>query len=182
MTSIEPDATQEPAPGPPGPDAPAAPAEPAAQAQLAELNDKWLRARAELENVRRAARLDVDAARRYGAAPALAALLSVLDNLQRALSAPPSGAPADFLQGLRFIAQQFAAALAEQGVTPVPAEPGQALDPRCHQALLEEPSDAQPPGCILRVALAGYRLHDRLLRPAQVVVAREPAPPPAENA
>ncbi|MBM3985272.1 MAG: nucleotide exchange factor GrpE, partial [Planctomycetes bacterium] len=117
--------------------------------------------------------------------PALAALLSVLDNLQRALESPPPGAPQDFLQGLRFIEQQFAAVLAEQGVTPVLPEPGQALDPRSHQALIEEPSDGQPPGSILRVAVPGYRLHDRLLRPAQVIVARAPAAaapePPAEG-
>ncbi len=68
-------------------------------AQLTELTDKWLRARAELENVRRAARQDVDAARRFGAAPAFARLLDVLDNLQRALAAPPAGVPADFPAG-----------------------------------------------------------------------------------
>jgi molecular chaperone GrpE len=180
MSATEPEAREEPAPEPPAPEACAAPAAAASDPALAELNDKWLRARAELENVRRAARLEAEAARRYGAGPALAALLSVLDNLQRALESPPPGAPQDFLQGLGFIQQQFAAVLAEQGVTPVTAEPGQALDPRCHQALLEEPSDAQPPGRILRVAAPGYRLHDRLLRPAQVIVARAPAPPAAE--
>ncbi len=174
MSATDPDASAVPVPEPP--DTGAGPA-PAPDAALAELNDRWLRARAELENMRRAARQEVESARRYGAAPALAALVSVLDNLQRALESPPPGAPQDFLQGLRFIQEQFAAVLAEQGVTPVPAEPGQALDPRCHQALLEEPSDGQPPGSILRVAVPGYRLHDRLLRPAQVIVARAPAPP-----
>lgn len=153
----------------------APPATPPAE-QLAELNDRWLRARAELENVRRSARQDVDTARRYGAAPAFAALLGVLDNLQRALAAPPAGTPEDLLQGLRFIEQQFAAVLAEQGVAAVRAEPGQPLDPRHHEALMEEDSADLPPGAIVRVALAGYRLHDRLLRPAQVVVARAPQP------
>lgn len=172
MSETEPDASAEPAPEVSAPVT-------APDATLAELHDRWLRARAELENVRRAARLDVETARRYGAAPALAALLAVLDNLRRALEPPPPGAPQDFLQGLRFIEQQFAAVLAEQGVSPVPAEPGQPLDPHCHQALLEEPSDRQPPGRILRVAVSGYRLHDRLLRPAQVIVARAPDPPAA---
>lgn len=163
--------TEAPPPEAAGGAPPPAPAEP-----LAELNDRWLRARAELENVRRSARQDVDAARRYGAAPAFAALLGVLDNLQRALAAPPAGTPEDLLQGLRFIEQQFAAVLAEQGVTAVRAEPGQPLDPRSHEALMEEDAADLPPGAIVRVALAGYRLHDRLLRPAQVVVARAPQP------
>jgi len=171
-----PDDPPRPEPAPAGAPAPAEAAAP--EAQVAELNERWLRARADLENVRRAARQDVEAARRYGAAPAFGALLGVLDNLQRALSAPPAGTPDDLLQGLRFIEQQFAAVLAEQGVVPVRAEPGQALDPRCHQALMEEDAEGLAPGAIVRVALPGYRLHERLLRPAQVVVARAPQPAP----
>jgi len=150
--------------------------EPAPDAQIAELTDKWLRARAELENVRRAARQDVDAARRYGAAPAITSLLAVLDNFQRALAAPPAAVPADFLQGLRFIEQQFLAVLEEHGVSRVTPEPGQPLDPRVHQALHEEDAPELPPGSIVRLLLPGYRLHDRLLRPAQVVVARREEP------
>jgi len=146
-------------------------AEAAPEAQIAELTDRWLRARAELENVRRAARQDVEAARRFGAAPAFTSLLSVLDNLQRALAAPPPATPPDFLQGLHFIEQQFLAVLAEHGVARVQPEPGQAFDPRSHQAVQEEAAPGLPPGSIVRALLPGYRLHDRLLRPAQVVVA-----------
>ena len=147
-------------------DAPSTP-----EAQLAELTDKWLRARAELENVRRAARQDVDAARRFGAAPAFTSLLAVLDNMQRALATPPPSVPADFLQGLQFIEQQFVAVLGEHGVSRILPEPGTPFDPRLHQAVQEEDSDL-PPGSVARVLLPGYRLHDRLLRPAQVIVAR----------
>jgi len=146
--------------------------EPTPDGQLAELTDKWLRARAELENVRRAARQDVDAARRFGAAPAITSLLAVLDNFQRALAAPPAAVPADFLQGLRFIEQQFLSVLEEHGVSRVTPEPGQPLDPRVHHAVQEEDAPDVAPGAIVRVLLPGYRLHDRLLRPAQVVVAR----------
>jgi molecular chaperone GrpE len=149
---------------------------PAPEAQVAELTDRWLRARAELENVRRAARQEVETARRFGAAPAFAGLLAVVDNLQRALAAPPAGVPEDFLQGLHFIEQQFFAVLSEHGVSRIVPEPGQPLDPRLHQALMEEDAPDLPPGSIVRALLAGYRLHDRLLRPAQVVVARAPAP------
>ena len=165
MSDIDPDAFTD-------PDEQAAGGEPAPDAQLAELTDKWLRARAEIENVRRAARQDVDAARRFGAAPAITSLLAVLDNFQRALAAPPAAVPADFLQGLHFIEQQFLAVLEEHGVSRLTPEPGQPLDPRVHQALHEEDAPGVAPGAIVRVLLPGYRLHDRLLRPAQVVVAR----------
>jgi len=140
--------------------------------QVAELQDKWLRARADIENVRRSMRLDVDSARRYGAAPVLTGLLEVLDNLQRALAAPPAGIDPTFLHGLQLIEQQFLAVLAAHGVTPVPAARGQMLDPNSHRALMEQPSDEVAPGAILQVAAPGYRLHDRLLREAQVIVAR----------
>ena len=153
----------------------ALPLEPSPEQQIAELQDKWLRARAELENVRRAGRQDADQARRYGAGPVLLALVSVLDNLQRALAQPPAGLDEDFLRGLRLIEQQFLAALASAGVSTVPAERGQAFDPNLHRALLEQPTDEVPPGAILQVVVPGYRLHDRLLREAHVVVARAAA-------
>ena len=148
------------------------------ETQVAELKDKWLRARAELENLRRTSRQDVDTARRFGAAPAFTRLLDVLDNLRRALAAAPAGAPADFLQGLALIEQQFLAVLEEHGVSAVPAEPGQALDPRMHQAIAETDAPDAAPGTIVGVPVSGWRLHDRLLRPAQVVVARAPRPAP----
>jgi molecular chaperone GrpE len=150
--------------------------EAAPEAQIAELKDKWLRSRAELDNLRRTSRQEVDAARRFGAAPAFTRLLEVLDNLRRALAAAPAGTPADFLQGLALIEQQFLGVLEEHGVSAVPAEPGQPLDPRLHQAIAEEDAPGLPAGAIVRVAVSGWRLHDRLLRPAQVVVARAPRP------
>jgi molecular chaperone GrpE len=143
---------------------------------VAELTDKWLRAKAELENVRRTSRLEAEQARRYGAAPVLVGLLSVLDNLQRALAAPPAALDAEYLAGLQLIERQFLDVLATHGVTPVPAARGMPLDPSMHRALMEQESDEIAPGCILLVAVPGYRLHDRLLREAQVVVARAPAP------
>ncbi len=150
-------------------------ATPSSEEQLADLRDRWLRARAELENVRRAARLDVDQSRRFGAAPALLALIGVLDNLQRALGAAPPGLDEGFQNGLKLIERQFLDALAAQGVTEVPAA-GTTFDPKLHRALMEQPSEDASPGTILHVAVPGYRLHDRLLREAQVVVARRPEP------
>ena len=145
-----------------------------AESQVAELKDKWLRTLAEMDNVRRAARIECEQARRYGATPLLLGLLGVLDNLQRALAAPPAGIDPDWLAGLRLIERQFTDALAADGVVPVPAEKGQRFDPTVHRAIMEQESDEVDPGTILALAVPGYRLHDRLLREAQVVVARAP--------
>jgi molecular chaperone GrpE len=144
------------------------------ESQVAELKDKWLRTLAEMDNVRRAARIECEQARRYGATPLLQGLLSVLDNLQRALAAPPAGIDPEWLAGLRLIERQFTDTLAANGVVPVPAETGQRFDPTMHRAIMEQESDEVDPGSILAVAVPGYRLHDRLLREAQVVVARAP--------
>jgi len=145
-----------------------------AESQVAELKDRWLRALAEMDNVRRAARIECEQARRYGATPLLQGLLGVLDNLQRALAAPPAGIDPDWLAGLRLIERQLMDTLAANDVLPVPAEKGQRFDPTVHRAIMEQESDEVDPGTILAVAVPGYRLHDRLLREAQVVVARAP--------
>jgi len=149
--------------------------------EVLQLRDKWLRAKAESDNVRKIAAQDVADARRYGASGALLGLLDVLDNLQRALIAPPADSDETFLTGLRLIEQQFVGVLEAHGVTPVKAEKGMPLDPMLHRALLEQPSDEIEPGCILVVAVGGYKLHDRLLREAQVVVARAPDEPAAQD-
>jgi molecular chaperone GrpE len=152
----------------------ASPEAPPSVDSVAELKDKWLRAKAELENVRRTARIETEQARRYGAGPVILSLLPVLDNLQRALAAPPASLDEDYLAGLRLIERQFLDGLAMHGITPVPAERGAPTDPSVHRALMEQDSDDVAPGRILLVAVSGYMLHDRLLREAQVIVARAP--------
>ena len=144
------------------------------------MKDKWLRALAETENARKRARSDVDDARRYGTADLLRSLLPVLDNLQRALASPPAGLDPQFLEGLQLIEQQWIATMAAIGVVAVPAEIGAPLDPSLHRALLEQPTEDHPAGTIVAEIARCYRLHDRLLREGQVVVARAPDAPPAE--
>lgn len=149
--------------------------------EIRQLHDRWLRAKAEADNVRKSAIDELAEARRYGAATTLLGLLDVLDNLQRALAAPPEGSDEQYLTGLRLIEQQFLGVLETHGVRPVPAAKGMPLDPTMHRALLEQPSDEVPAGRILVVAVIGYKLHDRLLREAQVVVARAPDEPTAKD-
>lgn len=144
-------------------------------AQLAELRDKWLRARADLENVRKRAAKDVEDARLFGAAALLRDLLPVLDNLQRALAAPPEGLDEAFLAGLRLIERQWTDALAAAGVRAIAAE-GAPFDPNLHQALQHVETTDAPAGTVMHEIVRGYTLHERLLREAQVVVAKAPGP------
>jgi len=150
--------------------------EPDPAQQITELEGKWLRARADLDNARRRARLDIEEVQTYGGMLLLQSLLPVLDALQRALASAPEDADDPILEGLRLTEQQFVGALASHGVTPVGAEPGSPCDPTIHRVLLEQPSDTHAPGQIVTEIVRGYTLHDRLLRESQVAVASRPAP------
>ena len=151
--------------------------------QLAEMTDRWLRTRADAENTRRRARLDVEEARKHGASNLMQSLLPVLDSLQRALAAKPEGEGANdtVWEGLELTEQMLLGTLVAQGVTPIDSSPGSAFDPNSHQALLEQPTSEQEPGTIMMELVRGYRLHDRLLREAQVTVATRPAEPADEQ-
>jgi molecular chaperone GrpE len=142
------------------------------EAELTEAKDRWLRARAELENVRRRARLDVEEAREYGTGDVLLQMLPVLDALQRGIAALPEGDEDPVLEGLRLTEQQFTSTLERLGVVAVAAELGTPMDPECHRALVEQPTDEHPPGTIVAEISRGYRLRDRLLRESEVVVAK----------
>lgn len=150
--------------------------EPTLEEQLADARDKRLRAVAELENTRRRARADVEEMRRYGSTPLLLSLLPVLDTLKRALACEETDGNSALLEGVRLTQQQLTSALASHGITPVLAEPGTPFDPALHRALLEQPTADQDPGTIVTEIEGGWMLHDRLLREAQVVVARAPDP------
>ena len=176
----EPDARPEPAAAeaPPG----AAEADPAAQleaarAEAAALKDQLLRALAEMENVRRRAQRDRDDAAKYGVSIFANDLLAVADNLRRALEAIPAEAleADEYLRnlaaGVELTERQFLAALERQGVRKF--EPlGEKFDSHLHQAVFEVPDTDQPAGTVVRLLQAGYMLHDRLLRPAMVAVAK----------
>ncbi|MCB9899234.1 MAG: nucleotide exchange factor GrpE [Planctomycetes bacterium] len=136
------------------------------------LKDRWLRARADLENVRRRARLDVDEARHYAVSSLAQTLLPVIDTLQRALDSAPEGTDAAFLEGVRLTEQQLLAALASAGVVPLETRVGDPFDPSRHRALVEQPTDEHTPGSIVAELVRGYMIHDRLLREAQVAVAK----------
>lgn len=149
------------------------------------LRDQYLRERAELENFKRRLQKDKAEALRYATEPVLRDLLGVIDNLERALKAgreaanreggAPSGPLAALLTGVEMVVAQFSDVLGRHGVARVPSR-NEAFDPAHHEALAQVESHEHPAGTIVEEHTAGYRLHDRLLRAAQVTVTRPPAP------
>ena len=146
------------------------------------LKDRALRAMAEVENVRKRLERERDDARTYSVTRFARDILTVADNLDRALSAfsPEVRAKTDdsiraVLDGVEATGRELSAALARHGVKPITAE-GQKFDPNLHQAIAEVPSRDAAPGTVVTVVQAGYLIGDRLLRPAMVTVAKAGGP------
>lgn len=157
------------------------------EAEVAELKDKLLRQVAETENVRKRLTRDRDEQIRYAAVPLLRDLLPVVDNLRRALEvAPAAEDPAaekikPLLEGLAMTERELMNAFQRHKIEEIAAE-GERLDPHLHEAMFEVPDPSKPSGTVVQVVQSGFRLHDRLLRPARVGVAKGgPAPREAAN-
>ena len=137
------------------------------------LRDRWLRAEAELQNVRRRSARELDDARRTARERVLLDALEILDDLERALQAIGERAADDALAtGVALTAQRVRDMLARHGVQPIESV-GQPFDPNVHEALLEVPApEGVPPGHVVQEVLRGWRSGDRPLRAARVVVAR----------
>lgn len=142
---------------------------------LKQANDRTLRAQAELENFRRRMRREMEEERRYAALPLISDLLGVVDNLERALeAAEKSEAASSLLQGVRMVQTQVLSVLEKHHCTRIGVV-GASFDTDEYQAIAQEASAHIPSGCVTRVAQYGYRLHDRVVRPAQVLVSTGPA-------
>ena len=146
----------------------------AARAEARENADKYVRVAAEMDNMRRRHRQEQTDRLQYANAELITKLLPVLDNFHRALDHAPEGieGPTDQLrQGLLMLAKQFEDILESEGVQPIEAE-GQYFDPNLHQAVIAEPSPDHEEGQVIAELQRGYTLHDRVLRPSLVKVAR----------
>jgi molecular chaperone GrpE len=141
--------------------------------EVKQANDRALRAQAELENFRRRMRREMEEERRHAALPLISDLLAVVDNLDRALAAEKVEAANGLLEGVRMVQTQFLSVLERHHCRRI-GEVGEPFDPNQHQAIAPEPSDQIEPGHVTRVAQFGYRLHDRVVRPAQVLVCSGP--------
>jgi molecular chaperone GrpE len=144
--------------------------------EAAEAQDRYLRTLAEFENFRRRTGREREDWRRQSQEDVLREILPVLDNFDRALAAPPTGdTDRGFRTGVELIHRNFLAALERVGVRPFTAV-GQLFDPARHEAVARvERSDVED-HTVVSEALRGYLHHDRVLRPAQVVVAVHPTP------
>jgi molecular chaperone GrpE len=146
--------------------------------ELEEVRQHALYAQAETQNVRRRLEQEKQTAAAYAATGFARDMLSVKDNLDRALAAVPEELRQDeklksLLAGIEATSRELDSVFQRNGVTRVEAL-GQPLDPHRHQAMVEIPSDEAEPGTIVQEMQAGYMLKDRLLRPALVGVAKKP--------
>ena len=137
-----------------------------------------LYARAETQNVRRRMEKDVQDARNYAATGFARDVLSVADNLARAIDAVPAELREDekvkgFIAGIEATQRELDKVFNQNGITRIAAK-GMPLDPNQHQAMMEVPTDEVEPGIIVQEMQAGYMIKDRLLRPAMVGVAKKP--------
>ncbi|WP_085901503.1 nucleotide exchange factor GrpE [Kiloniella majae] len=146
-------------------------------AQNAQLTDKLLRTMADMENLRNRTRRDKEDAIKYAPQKLVTDLIGVMDNLQRALSSVSEEAAEGnedlktLRDGVEMTNREMLKVFERHNITEVEAM-GARMDPHSHEALFEIPDPSQPEGTILQVVQPGFRLHDRLLRPARVGVAK----------
>ena len=140
------------------------------EAKIADEEARYLRLRADYDNLARRTRLDREAAEKYRAQSLLTELLPVLDNLDRALQVEvTSEEAASLYKGVDMVYQQLVAATIKEGLEVIAAE-GEMFDPNIHQAVMQEQDSEKEAGVVLRELQKGYRLKDRVLRPAMVSV------------
>jgi len=136
--------------------------------------EQYLRAAAELDNVRKRAQRDIEAANRYGLEKFAAELLPVKDSLELAVQNAGRADAKSLREGQEATLQLLSRALEKLGVTVIdPA--GEPFDPARHEAMMTQESATAEPNSVLKVVQPGYELNGRLLRPARVIVARAPA-------
>lgn len=189
---LEPGTPPQPGARPPTPpsasaDAPAQPAPSIAELQerIEKLTDSLARSKADFQNLQRRSATERSEAIRYANADVMKSLLGVLDDFERSLAAAetPDNLQA-VVEGVRLVHQNLLRALTAHGLEPINAL-HQPFDPQVHEALLQQPTKEHAAGTVIEQATKGYRLHDRVLRPARVVVAKavaEKATEPGESA
>lgn len=142
------------------------------QADLERFRDLALRSQADFENFRKRAIREKDEAVKYANFGVLEKLIPIIDNFELGLaSARTSAEGSAIITGMDMVLRQLQDFLAQHGLEPVPAE-GQKFDPNLHEAFAQEASTTVPEGNVIRQLRKGFKLRDRLLRPAAVVVSK----------
>ena len=144
--------------------------------KLAAERDQYLdmaqRLRAEFENYQKRSQKDRDQERRYAHTPLIYDLLPAFDNLERTLQAArQAGETGALVQGVAMVQAQFLEQLKRHGIVPIDAQ-GKPFDPNLHQAVMQQPSTDHEPNTVLQVLEQGFMNHDRVLRPAKVIVSK----------
>ncbi len=136
--------------------------------ELSKTKDMALRSAAEAENIRRRAAKEVEDANKYGVSTFAKDLLSVAENLTRAMETLPE----DQRTGVELTLKELLSIFERRGIKRVDPKPGEKFDPNFHQAMVQLEDPKFEPGAIIQVMQAGYVMHDRLLRPALVSVCK----------
>lgn len=142
--------------------------------EKAQLEERLVRLSADFDNHRKRVLREKQETLSYGQENLVKDLLPVVDNLERAIEHASAGSGGDFesmLQGVELVRRELLAVLAKHGVGPIEAE-GEAFDPNVHEALAQVEDPKVPAGRVAKVLQRGYRLRDRLLRPARVLVSK----------
>ncbi len=145
----------------------------AAQAEVQQAREQQLRAFAELENFRKRSLRDIEQARKYALEKFAGELIGVKDSLEMALAAQGGQAGSAVLAGVDATLKLLGASFEKAGITEV-VPTGETFNPEFHEAMVAQPSADLPPNSVLQVIQKGYLLNGRLLRPARVIVSREP--------
>ena len=146
-------------------------------AERDDMRDRWIRAEAEMANVRARAKRDVDDTRQYAVQKFATDIVEAAENLRRGLSSLPAAAPDEpaivtkLRDGLEGVERSFVGILERNGISRVDPT-GQPFDANLHQAMAEQPSAEHPPGTVMQAWTQGWTLNGRLLKPAMVVVAK----------
>jgi len=158
----------------------AAEADPSPEEVMAEMRDRLLRALADAENTRRRAERDREDALKYGITRFARDVLSIADNLRRALASVDETAKAEggealttLLDGVSLTERELMNVFTQHGIKQINPEPGEKFDPNLHQAMAEVPGTGLPNGTVVQVTQTGFTIGDRLLRPAMVLVAKD---------
>lgn len=144
------------------------------ETRVAELEDSLLRAKADFQNLQRRAAVERAEAVRYGNAELMRSLLGAIDDFERSLAAAESSENHEsVIEGVRLVHANLVKALNDHGLETIEAlhEP---FDPNIHEALMRQPSQEHEPGTVVEQIAKGYRLRDRVVRPAKVIVAAAP--------
>jgi molecular chaperone GrpE len=150
------------------------------EAEREDFRDRWMRAEAEMQNVRARARREVDETRQYAVQKFAKDVVEAAENLRRGLASLPAPAPGEseivtkLRDGFEGVERSFVALLERNGI--VGDDPaGKPFDANLHQAMAEKPTAEHPPGTVVQAWSRAWTLNGRLLRPAMVVVAKAPA-------